>query len=210
MSEKFFITIGRQFGSNGRAIGKLIADELGLAFYDKELIALAAEKSGMNKELFEQMDEKSSHSLFGGLLGLRNSQLDEVYGQNYLCNETLFGIQSNLIRELAGKESAVFVGRCADYILKDEPHGLHIFMYAPLDARIEKVAGEYQLSAKESRALIQKTDKSRAAYYNYYTSKEWGAISSYDICINSALLGLEGSAQLLIQLIQQKFKLRFL
>jgi cytidylate kinase len=205
MNEKYFITIGRQFGSKGHAIGKLLAKKLGIAFYDKELISIASKKSGLGKEFFEKADEKSTHSLLGGLLGLRNSMFNETYLNNYLCNETLFKIQSEVIRDISKKQSAVFIGRCSDYILKDKLNCINIFIYADLDDRIKNIANNYQLSDKDSRSLIQETDKSRMAYYDYYTSKEWGKAASYHFCINSSLLGLENTINIIHQVIVQKF-----
>ena len=205
MNKKYFITIGRQFGSNGRKIGSMLAEKLNIAYFDKELINIASEKSGLNKELFENADEKSSHSIFGGLFGLRNSMLDEVYSNNYLCNENLFTIQGDVIRDIASKQSAVFVGRCADYILKDEQNRMDIFIYADLNDKIRRIASENNLSVKESHSLIYKTDKRRAEYYNYYTSKEWGEASSYDLCINSSFLGLEKTVDLIYYAVKHKF-----
>jgi len=205
MNKNYFITIGRQFGSNGHTIGKMLAKKLDIAFYNKELINIASEKSGLGKEFFENADEKSSHSLLGGLFGLRSSILDEVYSNNYLCNETLFNIQSEVIRDISKQQSTVFVGRCADYILKDELNCINIFIYADMPERIKRISENYNLSEKESQSLIQKTDKQRAAYYNYYTSKEWGKAISYHLCINSSLLKLDETINLIQNVITQKF-----
>lgn len=206
MKKNYFITIGRQFGSNGHTIGKMLAKKLNIAFFDKELINIASEKSGLGKEFFENADEKSSHSLLGGLFGLRNSMLDEVYSNNYLCNETLFEIQSEVIRDIAKQQSAVFIGRCADYILKDELNCINIFIHADIEEKIKTVSHNYQISDKESLLLIQKTDKQRAAYYNYYTSKEWGKSTSYDLCINASLFGLEKTMNIIHHSITQKIQ----
>jgi cytidylate kinase len=204
MKKNYFITIGRQFGSNGYSIGKMLAEKLNIAFYDKELINIASEKSGLGKEFFENADEKSSHSLFGGLFGLRNSLLDEVYSNNYLCNETLFKIQSEVIRDISERQSAVFIGRCADYILKDNLNCINVFIHADMADRIKRVSESQRISDKESLSLIQKADKQRAAYYNYYTSKEWGKAVSYDLCINSLLLGIEGTMNLIHHVVVQR------
>jgi len=205
MTHNYFITIGRQFGSNGDTIGKMLAQKLNMSFYDKELINIASEKSGIGKEIFEKADEKSSHSIFGGLFGFRNSILDEMYAGNYLCNETLFEIQSEVIRDLSKKDSAVFVGRCADYILKEEAHKLDIFIHANLEDRIKNVTEKYGLSEKESATLIQKQDKQRAAYYNYYTSKKWGDAASYDLCINASAFSLESIVDSIAGLFGERF-----
>lgn len=205
MNKNYFITIGRQFGSNGHIIGEILAKKLAIAFYDKELINIASKESGLGKEFFENADEKSSHSLRGGLLGLRNSIFNGVYLNNYLSNETLFKIQSEVIRDISKHQSTIFVGRCADYILKDNLNCLNIFIYADMADRIKRISKDYQLSDKESLSLIQKTDKQRAAYYDYYTSKKWGMANSYHLCINSSLLELENTINLIHNVVVEKF-----
>lgn len=192
-------------GSNGHLIGKMLAEKLNIAFYDKELINIASEKSGLHREFFEKADEKTSHSLTGGLFGLRSSVLDEIGSGNYLGNENLFEIQSEVIRDISRKHSAVFIGRCADYILKDEKMTLSIYIHADMPGRIKNVSENLKLSEKESLSYIQKSDKQRSAYYNFYTSKEWGKAESYDLCINSSLLGLEETVNYIYQLIHLKF-----
>ena len=206
MNETFVINIGRQLGSGGRQIGEKLSAEFGIGFYDKELIQLASKESGLGKEFFEKADEKSSFSFIGGLLGLRTNINNEVYVNNYLCNETFFKIQSDVIRELAGKESCVFVGRCADYILRDNPRCINVFITADTEDRIKRVAQTYQLSLDKAQELIVKTDKKRAEYYNYYSNKVWGAAGSYHLCINSSVLGMDQTVTFITQFIKQRLK----
>jgi len=206
MNETFVINIGRQLGSGGRQIGEKLSAEFGIGFYDKELIQLASKESGLGKEFFEKADEKSSFSFIGGLLGLRTNINNEVYVNNYLCNETFFKIQSDVIRELAGKESCVFVGRCADYILRDNPRCINVFITADTEDRIKRVAQTYQLSLDKAQELIVKTDKKRAEYYNYYSNKVWGAAGSYHLCINSSVLGMDQTVAFITQFIKQRLK----
>ena len=206
MNETFVINIGRQLGSGGRQIGEKLADGFGIGFYDKELIQLASKESGLGKEFFEKADEKSSFSFIGGLLGLRTNINNEVYVNNYLCNETFFKIQSDVIRELAGKDSCVFVGRCADYILRDNPRCINVFITADTEDRIKRVAQTYQLSLDKAQELIVKTDKKRAEYYNYYSNKVWGAAGSYHLCINSSVLGMDQTVAFITQFIKQRLK----
>ena len=194
--EHLIITIGRQLGSGGLRIGKQLAEQLNLSFYDKELINLASQESGLSKELFEQADEKKKNNLFGTWFGLRSSLMVGDYQINSsLCNESLFQIQSDVIRRLAEQQSCVFVGRCADYILREHPRCLNIFISADLDDRIRRVSEiaqtspDKKVSSEKAKELIRQTDKKRAEYYNYYTSKEWGAAKSYHLCLNSSLLG---------------------
>ncbi|MBP7504874.1 MAG: cytidylate kinase-like family protein [Prolixibacteraceae bacterium] len=207
MTGNFAITIGRQLGSGGREIGKKIAEELGIAFYDKELLQIASRESGLGKEFFEQMDEKKSHSIFGGLLNLQNTFSDEFYTNYYLSNETLFKIQSDVIRNLAERESCLFLGRCADYVLKDSPRRLNVFISADPEERIRRTATLRQVSETKAREIIIKTDKKRAEYYRFYSNKTWGAAESYHLCINSSVLGIEETAAFLLRFIRQNFGL---
>ena len=222
--EHLIITIGRQLGSGGRHIGKQLAEQLNLSFYDKELINIASQESGLSKELFEQADEKKQNNLFGTWFGLRSSLMVGDYQINSsLCNESLFQIQSDVIRRLAEQQSCVFVGRCADYILRDNPRCINIFISADLDDRIRRVSemirisqeranessekqqtyqGEQHVYSEKAKELIRQTDKKRAEYYNYYTNKEWGAAKSYHLCINSSLLGEAETVVYIIKYIQ--------
>ncbi len=207
MGENFFITIGRQLGSGGRQIGGKLAAQLGISFYDKELIQIASQESGLGKEFFEQVDEKTSHSLFAGLLGIYGSLGGENYSNNYLSNETLFKIQSDVIRELARQKSSVFVGRCADYVLKDHPRCVNVFISADMNDRIKRIAEIQKVSEKKAQDIIEKMDKKRAGYYNYYSNKVWGAADSYHLCINSSVLGIDETVIFIRQFVKQKFGL---
>jgi len=205
VDEKIIITIGRQVGSGGREIGERIAARLGLAFYDRELIQIAAQKSGLGKEFFEKADEEKGRSLFSGMLGHYGASNEDGTARAYLSNEALFQMQSNVIRDLAAKASAVFIGRCADYVLKDFPHCLNFFISADIEDRIQHIMRIQPLTEKKARELIEKTDKKRAAYYNYFTDKQWGAADSYHLCVNSSVLGVEETTAFLCQFIKKKF-----
>lgn len=207
MDTEFVINIGRQLGSGGRQIGRALSGRLHVPFYDKELIALASQQSGLAEELFEEADEKKRFSLTGGLLGLKTSMIDEGFTNNYLCNETLFKIQSDVILELARQKSCIFIGRCADYILRDHPCALNVFISADLEDRIERVGAYYQLSEKKALEEIEKTDKKRAGYYNYYSNKQWGVASSYHLCINSSVLGIDVTVDVIQEFLERKRRL---
>lgn len=207
MNENFVVTIGRQLGSGGREIGKKLADKLGISFYDKELLRIAAQESGLKEEFFERADEKKRFSFFGNLLGLRNAMTEEVYSDYYLSSESLFKIQSDVIRQLSTQTSCVFVGRCADYILKDNPRCLNFFISAGPDDRIKRVARNQEVSEKDAKSLIEKTDRSRAGYYNYFSGKTWGAAESYHLCINSSVHGIDLTADFLYKFAVQRFGL---
>ena len=206
MNETFIINIGRQLGSGGRQIGEKLSTEFGIGFYDKELIKLASKESGLGKDFFEKADEKSSYSFLSGLIGLRTNVNNEVYINNYLTNETFFKIQSDVIRDLAQKESCVFVGRCADYILRNHPRCINVFITADTEDRIKRVAQTYQLSLDKAQELIAKTDKKRSEYYNFYSNKVWGEAKSYHLCINSSVLGIDETVDFICQFIKQRLK----
>lgn len=205
MSEKFHINIGRQIGSGGLEIGQKLAKQLGITYYDRELIQIASEESGLGKEFFEKADEKDSHSLFGGMFGMRSSLIDQIYTGYFLSNENIFQIQSEIIRKLAEKESCIFVGRCADYVLKDFSHNLNVFITADLEDRIKRVANMHQLSREKAEVFIEKMEKKRASYYNYFSNKTWGDSASYHVCLNSSVLGIEETVDIIKKVVQEKF-----
>ncbi len=208
MKEKFVITIGRQLGSGGRQIGEKLASMMNISFYDKELINIASKESGLGKEFFEKFDEKSSHSFFGGFLSLRGILSDDIYSNNYLNNETLFTIQSDIIRNLAEEKSCVFIGRCADYVLKDHPRCLNVFITADMEDKIRRVSEIHNLPENKAEDFIEKMDKKRASYYNYYSNKEWGTADSYHLCINSSILGIEETVTFICNFAEKRFSLK--
>ncbi len=203
--EKHFINIGRQLGSGGRQIGSKLSAQLGIPLYDKELIQIASKESGLGKEFFEKADEKGSHSIIGGLFGLRSSLVDDIYSNYYLSNETLFQIQSDVIRELAEKSSSIFIGRCADYVLKGYTRCLNIFVTAEMEDRVRRIAEMQQIPENKASDFIEKMDKKRAAYYNYYSNKTWGAAQSYHLCINTSFLGIDESVSFIRMFAEKKF-----
>ena len=207
MTGNFTITIGRPLGSGGREIGQKIATSLHIPVYDKELLQIASRESGLGKEFFEEMDEKKSHSLIGGLLNMNSPFSDEFYLNYYLSNETLFKIQSDVIRNLAHKESCLFLGRCADYVLKDYPRCLNIFISADLEDRIRRTAALHQVSEAKAREIVIKTDKKRAEYYRFYSNKTWGAAESYHLCINSSVLGIDPTVEFILEFARRRFSL---
>ena len=201
---KYFITIGRQLGSGGKLVGLQLSQRLNIPCYDKELIQLASQESGLEKEFFEKFDEKDSYSFWGKYFGFRSGFMGHNEN-NYLCNETLFKIQSDVIRGLAEKESGIFIGRCADYILRDFPNGLKIFISADMKDRIRRIVQDEKLTKKEAQTHIEQCDKRRSAYYNYYSNKVWGMASSYDLCFNSSFLSIEEIVGLIEEQVKSKF-----
>lgn len=205
MDKKIIVTIGRQFGSGGRVAGQKIAEALSIAYYDRELIAVAAKESGLSKEVFEKADEKAAdklaHAFTMGFsfMGMYTPHTD------ILSNEGLFKIQSDAIRKLAGRESCVLVGRCADYILRDDPACTSVFIHDTLENRIQRVVERQDITIEQARELILKTDKSRAAYYDYFTNKTWGMSSSYNLSVDISVLGMERTVRYILRFIEEKF-----
>jgi cytidylate kinase len=207
MKRDYVITIGRQLGSGGRIIGEKLAAQLGISFYDKELIQIASQESGLGKEYFEQADEKKSYSIFGGLFGLRGSLAEEPFSTYYLNNETLFKIQSDVIRKLAERGSCLFVGRCADYVLNENPRCLNVFICADMSDRIKRIAELQKMTAEKARDYIEKAGKKRAGYYNYFSNKVWGEAESYHLCINSSVLGIDETVNFIRRFAEKRFSL---
>ncbi|MBR1508936.1 MAG: cytidylate kinase-like family protein [Eubacterium sp.] len=195
------VTIGRQFGSNGRIIGQRVAEKLGIVCYDKELIKVAAKESGLWEDLLENLDEKPTNSFLYSVVmdpySFAYSVDNSNYGMN--LNQKAFMATFNTIRKIADEKSCVFIGRCADYVLRDYENVLNVFIYAPLEDRIKNIIERYpDMTEKKAKDQIVKEDKARASYYNFYTSNKWGRIESYDICINSSKVGVETAADMII------------
>ncbi len=195
MEKKHIICIGRQLGSGGHEIGERLAARLGYSFFDKELIKLASIESGLCSDIFEKVDEKINTTMFDGIFNMSD---------NCLSNEALFKIQSDVIRKLAQNGPSVFVGRCADYILKDYPGVVTVFITAGFEDRVKRVMKHNDLSNNEAISLIEKTDKKRAAYYNFYSNKIWGRAESYDLCINSSALGIDETMNFIFGFVTEK------
>ena len=206
MNNHFVINIGRQLGSGGRSIANLLSLHYGITAYDRKLIELAAKESGLSQEFFENADEKKSHGFFHSIFSNRSAANALTHNDSYLSNDALFKVQSDIIRDLAEKESCIFIGRCADYILRDHPRSLNLFFTANLEDRVARMASEKGITPEQAEELIEKTDRSRAGYYNYYSGKTWGAAESYDLCINTSHLGHEGTAEMLIEHIERRFR----
>ena len=210
--EKFVINIGRQLGSGGKPIGEIIARRLGVKLYDKELINLAARESGLCPECFEQADERSRKGVLATLVGYLRAPFTGYEGgnsNNILANESLFRIQSDVIREIASREAAIFVGRCADYILREHPRCVNVFITADDGDRCARLCGRLHCTEEEARALMERTDEQRASYYNYYSSRTWGEAATYHLCVNSSTLGDEGTADFILEFAARKLHEQF-
>lgn len=204
--KKIIINVGRQLGSGGLVIAKRLADDLGCNFYDKELLNLAAKESGFSEKLFEQNDEKKG--FFRSLFHIHAPFMsDNNFYNNKLSQESLFQFQSDAIRKAASAHSCVFVGRCADYVLRDFENTVSVFITADLDERISRVAKRSECSLEEAKKIIENKEAARSSYYNYYTGKIWGHSTSYDLCINSSLLGMDATVEFIKDFISKRFSL---
>lgn len=203
MEKKIIITIGRQFGSGGKAVAEALGRKLGIPVYDSELITRAAQESGFSKDLFVKSDEKKRFfnlsSLFIGNYGGDT--------ENYMSDKGLFKIQSDTILKIAEQGSAIIVGRCSDYILRDMDCTLDIFLTSPAEVRAGRVAERTGITSEKAMELIGKMDRSREEYYNYYTFGNWGVASTYDLCLDSSLLGIEGTADHIIEFAKKAGKI---
>ena len=191
------ITIGREYGSGGKEIGQKLADYYGIPFYDKELLKIAAQESGLCEEMFESFDEKPSTSFLYSLvmdpysLGYNASSFDMP------LNQKVFLASFDTIKKVAKEGPCIVVGRCADYALKDFANHLNVFIHAPLSFKRQRIHDTYGIPMEKVEETANRMDKQRASYYNYYTSKKWGDIRAYDLCMDSSLFGIDGTVELI-------------
>ena len=192
------VTIARQFGSGGREIGEELSKKLGVKFYDKELISIAAKESNIAPEIFENVDEKATNSLLYSLsLGLYSFSNTYSVGDNLPVNDKLYILQHKIIKKVANEGPCVIVGRCADHILRDRNDVLRVFIYADLDFRVKRAIDLKGIKPSKAEQVVQKTDKSRSNYYNFYSGKKWGLTENYDLCINRTKLTSEQVAEII-------------
>ena len=205
MADKnIIINVGRQLGSGGHDIGRMLALDFGAKYYDRELLDLAAKESGFSKKFFEQNDEKKG--FFKGLFNMQGSHFGGGMYKSNISQESLFQFQSDAIRKAAKEGSCVFVGRCADYVLRDFPNVVNIFITASMDYRVSQIMNKQHLDEDAARAFIEKRESQRAEDYNYYSGKKWGYAASYDLCIDSSVLGIMETEKIIAEFIRKRFK----
>lgn len=202
--QTIIINVGRQIGSGGGMIARMLADEFGCKLYDKELLNLATRESGFSEALFEQNDEqkgffKSLFHVHVPLVGENN------FYRNNISQESLYQFQSDAIKRAADEGSSVFVGRTADYVLREYKNAVSVFITANMEQRIQNVCKRHNLTSTEARKYICKREEDRASYYNYYTGKEWGKAESYDLCVNSSILNIDRTVDLIASFIRERF-----
>ncbi len=202
---KTIITIGREYGSGGNDIGKALAKKLGVPFYDKEILSLAAQESGICEELIKDHDEKPVSSyLFSLIQGVGDVSQPTLSGGDMPLNHRIFMAQFKAISQVAAQGPCVIVGRCADYVLKDQPHMVNLFLYADVAARIERTMRKQNISRAEAKDLVHKRDKQRQGYYNFFADGNWGHRSNYHLMFNTTGFTPESAADAIIAFIENK------
>lgn len=207
LPEKYVITVGRTFGSGGRMLAEIIAGKLGIAFYDKELLVKAAEKAGMSPEFFERNDERMP-KFFSGLFSFSHgfNPMAVYSGPSSISSDSIYQAQCDFIHDLAQSGPCVIVGRSADYVLRDMDNVVNLFVHAPMEVCVKRILERADsLTEADARTLAERTNKVRAAFYNFYTDKRWGAASSYDLTIDSSMMPLEAIADFIIDYLYLRF-----
>ena len=200
MKNPLIITIGREYGSGGRQIGQALAKRLGISYYDKEIITLAAQKSGLSDEFIANNEQRVRSGLMQNLAASA-SYHNGFFAQQYLpLSENIFIAQAQVIRDIAARESAVIVGRCADYILEGRENTINVFVHAPMEARVKRIMSLHNIDEAAAMKEISRSDKERGNHYFRYTDMKWGKAQNYDICVNSALLGVDRTVEMLADL----------
>ena len=199
------VAIGRQFGCGGREIGRRVAELLGIAYYDKELLHEAAQSSGMSAEVFEAADERTP-KFFPSLWPLNLAMAGSTFiGETPMSDDSIYKAQCQVMKDLVDRKPCVIVGRTADYVLRDYCPVISVFLHAPIDDRVKRIMERGDCDTPEAaEKRADKANKLRAEYYNFYTDKVWGHADSYDLCIDSSLLGIEGTAQLIVDFVKRK------
>ena len=194
------IAISREYGSGGREIGEKVARKLSVSFYDKVLLQLAAERSGLTPEFMERSEERASSSFLFSLATATHAASSFFYQYNAPASDQAFFAQASVIRDIADREDCVIIGRSADHILREYPRCVKVFLYAPLEKRIQRAVEEYDVPQKEAADRIAKVDKGRANYYRHYSGETWGDTRTHDLCINTAMSGIDGAVDLICKM----------
>ncbi|MBP3286544.1 MAG: cytidylate kinase-like family protein [Prevotella sp.] len=203
-NKHLIINVGRQLGSGGHDIARMLALDFNAKYYDKEILNLAAKESGFSEKIFEQNDEKKG--FIRGLFSMTTPHVSGAYESGF-SQENLFKFQSDAIRKAAQEGSCVFVGRCADYVLRDFENVVNIFITASMHDRVEQILNKQKVTPPEAKRIILQAEGKRASYYNYYTGKKWGHAESYDLCVNTSILGMVDTEKMIAEFIRKKFNL---
>ena len=205
MEEKYIISIGRQLGSGGREIAKKLGERLNIPVYDKKLLEMAAKETGIDASIFENADEKESNPFMRGvfvLKGIMNSY--PIGAGSCMDGDRLFEMQSEVMRNIVANESCIIIGRCAEYVLRDHPHIHSIFITADMCDRIRRIMENDGVNEQKAKEIAEKGDKKRRAYHDYYANSGWGIAETYDLCINSSRVGIDGCVDIIQQFIESR------
>ncbi len=205
--KNIIISIGRELGSGGKEIAEKIAERLGIKFYDKKLLEVAARESGLDTTVFENADERESHAFKGSVFSIHGAIAEIFSGSSCMDADQLFAIQSEAIRNLAERESCVIVGRCAEYVLRDHPRMISIFITADSEERIKYIMKHDNVGRDKAMEIMEKGDKRRRQYHDFYATTRWGEARCYDLCINASHMGIEGTTEFLCNYIRQRLAL---
>ena len=203
-NKHLIINVGRQLGSGGHDIARMLARDFNAKYYDKEILNLAAKESGFSEKIFEQNDEKKG--FIRGLFSMTTPHVSGAYESGF-SQENLFKFQSDAIRKAAQEGSCVFVGRCADYVLRDFENVVNVFITASMYDRVQQILDKQNVSPSEAKRIILQAEGKRASYYNYYTGRKWGHAESYDLCVNTSILGKEETEKMIAEFIRKKFNI---
>ena len=203
----FVVTVARSFGSGGRIIGKMLARKLDVDYYDSELIRLASEESGINLELFGKADERVKTNLFRRYNRSYGEYLIPPDSDEFVSDDNLFNYQAKIIRDLGQKKNCVIIGRCADYILRDHPRAVNVFVTGAPEDRVRRLCEQENVTHEDAEAQMERTDDRRASYYDYFSSGKWGEAATYHLCIDSSVLGIEGTADFIREFAERKLKM---
>lgn len=206
MDKNYVITIARSYGSGGKTIGKMLSEELGINYYNRELIRLASDDSGIHERLFGEADERVKLSMmFRRESAVYKGDLIPPESSDFVSNQNLFNYQAKIIKELADRESCVIIGRCADFVLKNRPNVVKLFVWAPHENCVKTVMDMFSVSEREAEKTIRSIDRHRSQHYKYYTGNDWENARNYDLCLNSAELGFEKC----VAIVKEYLKIRF-
>ena len=201
------VTIARQYGSGGKTLGQMLAKQMGVHVYNREILKLASEDSGINEALFNQVDEKLRTRVLTGLMTRQyTGELFTPENVAFLSDNNLFNYQAKVIKHLAETESCVIIGRCADYVLRDHPNVINIFIKASNEERIRRIVNIYGIDPADAEESIRKADKQRASYYNYYATGTWGSVDNYHLCVDTGVMGINGAVELICKSIEIREK----
>ena len=204
MTEGIIVTVSREAYCGGEELARMLADKTGFKFYDREIISLASQKSGIHEEHFESVEKKPTNSiLYSVVMGMYSSRGAYVKLDDVLTDDKIYKVQADIIRDMAAQGNCVFVGRCSDYILRNNEKCFNIFLRGNLDDRVKRVMSEQNTSEAEAKKIVSRADKKRRSYYNYYTNREWGNINNYDIALNLSTISETDAVDVIINYLEK-------